>query len=94
LTLSLELPFASLIVNPVHGNFTVSTCAREIGHELRLILVADSTTRTPTWPAWIWMSGFTAPASIAANKALILSLLVVGKNGRESDIRAASVSDP
>lgn len=92
--LSLESPFASLIVNPVHDNFTVATCARELGHELRLILVADSSARTPTWPAWTWLSGFTAPTSIAANKALILSLLVVGNAGLESDIRAAAVSDP
>lgn len=59
------------------GNVTFTTSNLAAGRAKQVLIAADTSSRTLSFPSWVWL-GSTAPASIAANKSGILSLLSFG----------------
>lgn len=69
------------------GNVTFTTSNRAAALSKTLIISADSTTRSFTWPTgWIWLDQV-APSSLAASKTAVLSLY--SKGTAETDIIAS-----
>ena len=67
------------------GNVTFTTSAKAAALGVQVIITADSTARTLTFPAgWIWLG--TKPTQIAANKTGMLSLYCKGT--AETDVIA------
>lgn len=57
------------------GDITFTTTGLTAGNQVELVIAADGSTRAFTWPAgWKWV-GSTAPASIAASKTGVLSMI-------------------
>jgi hypothetical protein len=68
------------------GNVTFTTSNRAAAKSIQVIVTADASQRTLTFPAnWVWLG--TKPANIAANKTGMLSIYCRGT--AESDIIAA-----
>jgi len=76
---SMALDFVGAMAQTVAltGNATLTTTQLAAGRQLTVVFTADATPRNFTWPAWKWIGG-AAPASIAASKTGILTLLSTG----------------
>lgn len=59
------------------GNVTFTTSNRVAGRSLQIIITADASTRTFSFPGWKFL-GTAAPANIAANKTAVLSIYCSG----------------
>lgn len=59
------------------GDATLTTSNLGEGRSVTVVFTADGTPRNLTWPAWKWI-GSAAPASIAAGKTGILTLISTG----------------
>lgn len=70
------------------GNVSFATSNRSNKRETSVKIVCDGTTRTFSFPAWVFVGG-AAPANIAANKTAVLSLRAFGSN--ETDVVASYV---
>jgi hypothetical protein len=70
----------------ITGNITFTTSNRAAGKMVKIRIVADSSTRNLTFPAWVFVGG-AAPTTIAASKTAILSLECFGT--ADTDIVAA-----
>jgi hypothetical protein len=66
------------------GNTTFTASGYSQGRVISLFLTADASLRTLAFPAWVWLEG--APASIAANKRMVISLICTGST--EGSVRA------
>jgi hypothetical protein len=76
---SVALPFASGAAAPIQilaltGNVTLTTSNLTAGGTMRVVISADASSRNFTFPAWRFI-GSAAPASIAASKIGILTLV-------------------
>lgn len=70
------IPFTGAMIQTLAltGNASFSTTGLAAGRRVRVIITADASLRTLTFPAgWKWIGG-TAPANIAASKTGILEL--------------------
>jgi hypothetical protein len=78
-----DLPFASGLVAPVlllalTGNVTLTTTNLFAGGRVEVVITADASSRNFTFPAgWIFVTA-AAPASIAAGKKGVLTLISTG----------------
>jgi hypothetical protein len=78
-----DLPFASGLVAPVlllalTGNVTLTTTNLFAGGRVEVVITADGSSRNFTFPAgWVFV-GAAAPASIAAGKKGVLTLISTG----------------
>lgn len=73
------------------GNVTFTTSNKAAGKSVTVKILADSSVRTFTFPAWIFV-GAAAPASIAANKTAILTLTAFSTT--DASIVAAYAVEP
>jgi len=74
-TVTLDLSTNNLQTLALTGDVTINTSNLAAGRAKQLIVSADSTARNISWPAgWVWI-GSAAPASIAASKTAILTLI-------------------
>jgi hypothetical protein len=58
------------------GNTTFTASGYAQGRIITLFLTADASLRTLAFPAWTWLE--LSPASIAANKNMMISLICTG----------------
>lgn len=76
-TVTLNFGINNLQTLALAGNVTFATSNLSAGRAKQVLVVADGSPRTVAFPGWVWLGG-TAPASLAANKNAILSLLSFG----------------
>lgn len=76
---SIALNFASNNVQSLAltGNVTFTTSNLAAGRAKQVLITADSSSRSVSFPSWVWLGG-SAPGSLAASKSAILSLLSFG----------------
>lgn len=78
-------------INPLSADVTFSTSNLAAGRQQILRIVCDGTLRNFTWPgSWVWLGS--APASIAANKTGLLTLIAFGTS--DSDVVAKWEVEP
>lgn len=90
-TTDIDLTVVGVRTLSLTGNVTFTTSNRAAGRRACLKIAADGSTRTFTFPSWVFV-GAAAPANIAANKSAILSLTSFGAN--DTDIIAAYAVQP
>lgn len=73
-TVTLDFTSNNLQTLALTGNLTLNTSNLASGRAKQVLITADSSARTLTFPSWIWL-GSTAPASIAASKTALLTLI-------------------
>lgn len=73
------------------GNVTFTTSNRVAGRSLQIIITADGSTRTLSFPAWKFL-GTAAPANLAAGKTAVLSLYCTSTT--DASIIATYVVEP
>jgi len=73
-TVTLDLTSNNLQTLSLTGNLTLNTSNLASGRAKQVFISADASTRTLTFPAWIWL-GSVAPTSIAASKTAFLTLI-------------------
>tara|TARA_R110000868_G_scaffold57687_3_gene178185 strand:+ start:567 stop:1154 length:588 start_codon:yes stop_codon:yes gene_type:complete len=74
-TVTLDLSTNNLQTLALTGDITINTSNLAAGRAKQVIVSADSTARNISWPAgWVWI-GSSAPASIAASKTAMLTLI-------------------
>jgi len=74
-TVTLDLSTNNLQTLALTGDVTINTSNLAAGRAKQVIVSADSTARNISWPAgWVWI-GSAAPASIAASKTAMLTLI-------------------
>lgn len=77
---SVEVDFTGAMLQQIGtltGNLTLTTSNRAAGRRATVVIRADGSSRTLTFPGWTWL-GAAAPASIAANKTGLLELISTG----------------
>lgn len=74
------------------GNVTFTVSNRAAGRSKTIRIIGDSSLRTFTFPAGWTFVGAAAPASLAANKAAVLTITAFGT--ADSDIIAAYAAEP
>lgn len=90
-TTDIDLTVVGIRTLALTGNVTFTTSNKAAGRRASLKIAADSSTRTLTFPAWVFV-GAAAPANIAANKIARLTLECYGTN--DTDIIAAYAVQP
>ncbi len=90
-TTDIDLTVVGVRTLSLTGNVTFTTSNRAAGRRASLKIAADSSTRTFTFPAWVFV-GAAAPANIAANKVARLTLEAYGT--ADTDIIAAYAVQP
>lgn len=73
-TVTLDMSSNNLQTLALTGDVTLNTSNLASGRAKQVIVSADSSTRNITFPSWVWL-GSAAPASIAANKKALLTLI-------------------
>lgn len=76
-TVTLDFSINNLQTLALTGNVTFATSNLAAGRAKQVLITADSSSRSVSFPSWIWLGG-SAPGSLAANKNAILSLLSFG----------------
>lgn len=90
-TTDIDLDLATFRTLALTGDVTFTTSNKATGKTVTIKILADSSVRNFTFPAWIFV-GAAAPASIAANKTAILTITAFGT--ADTDIVAAYAEQP
>ena len=85
-SIALDLTTNTVQTLSLTGNVTFTTSNRSSGLFKTLFITADSSTRTLSFPSWVFIGG-SAPSSIAAGKIARLDLACFGT--AETDVRAS-----
>lgn len=88
---ALDFAATSLTTVTLTGNVVFTTSGLAAGRTLTLRIVGDGSIRTLGFPAWKFV-GSTAPATIAASKVAVLSLVSFGTT--DADVVAAYSVEP
>lgn len=80
----------NMISITISGNVTFTTSNKGACKSKVILIIGDSSTRTFSFPSWKW--AVAVPASLAASKFAILSLLCFGT--AESDVVATYIAQP
>lgn len=78
-TTNIDFTLATLQAVTLAGNITFTTSNLAPGRSVSMKILADGSTRNFTFPGWIFI-GAAAPASIAAGKTAVLSLVSYGSS--------------
>lgn len=76
-TTDVPLNSATTLTLALTGNVTLTTSARAAGRRIAVVIAADASIRTLTFPAWKFLGGV-APTVIAASKTGLLELFSTG----------------
>lgn len=90
-TTNIDMSSAEMWDLAITGNLTLTTSQKAAGEQTFGRIVADSSSRTLTFPSWVFIGG-AAPGSLAANKAALLELWCYGT--ADTDIVARITVQP